>query len=562
MTAAPTPFGPFSLLEPLAAGGMGEVWLAHPTGVPGTTGLCVVKRIKSTLSGDDDVLKRFLDEGRLALLLSHPHICRTVDVGRADDSDYLAAEVVQGIDVRRLQQRAAEAGVVVDADVALQVAADALDGLAYAHDARHPLTNAPLAVVHRDVSPQNLMVADDGHTRVIDFGLALSSVRQAQTELGVVLGKLAYMSPEQARGDRVSPACDVFAVGVVLYELLTAERFYGSLTQNEIWTRAGRGDHVPARLTALPDELRAIVEALLHPDAAVRPSAALARDALLTVLWRHGEEKRARDRLRALVARLAAPELARFTRAREAAVTAAATLVDFRPTTTMSLAVQEARAVEAMLAARARSQPTMPTSAPTVELPRVAAAPTQILRASRAPAAPPSRRPEPRKPAPHRPSRRLPALVATGVLGLLVVALVGLLAFGQAPGSPAAAKTAPGSVLMPAPTTTAPTTATTTTATTTTATTTAPTATAPTTATTATATTTTAPTTAPASTTTIVDPTSVPGLLARMRALRDCTRACATVYQAPVPLDRAMAWPSATRITIASRLAGCEQECR
>jgi serine/threonine-protein kinase len=516
MSAPPTPFGPFSLLEPLAAGGMGEVWLAHPISVPGAGELCVVKRVKSTLSGDDDVLKRFLDEGRLALLLSHPHISRSVDVGRADDSDYLAAEVVNGIDVRRLQQRAAEAGVAIDADVALQIAADAFDGLACAHAATHPLTRAPLSVVHRDVSPQNLMVGDDGHTRVIDFGLALSSVRQAQTELGIVLGKIAYMSPEQARGDRVGPACDVFAMGAVLYELVAGERFYGALAQNEIWSRAGRGDHVPARLSALPDELRRILEALLHRDASARPSAALARDALLTVLWRHGEEKRARERLRGLVARLAAPELARFARARDAAAAVAATLVDFRPSTTMSLALQEVRAVEAMLAARALSQPSMPTTAPTVVLPRVAA-PTQALRAATTTRPPPS---------------RTTPLVAVAVLGVAVFALVAALALGGAP----------------SPTTTDATTATT-------APTTAPTTPAPTPAPATPAPTPPAPTPPKP-----VDATSAERLVERIRAVRRCKEPCAMAFP-DTPLEKALAWDSSKRAVVGKSVALCEQRC-
>ena len=381
MPDGPVPFGPFSLLNPLAQGGMGEVWLAHPWGVPGAGDLCIVKRVKTTLHGDDDVLRRFLDESRLAILLVHPHICRTLDAGRADGCDYLAADLVDGVDVKQLTLRTADADVVIDRFVAVTLAADALDGLAYAHDAHHPLTGAPLHIVHRDVSPQNIMIGSDGQARVIDFGLALSSVRQSQTEQGVVLGKLAYMSPEQARAERVDGRCDVFAMGAVLYELLVGERFWGALSTTEIWSRVGHGSHVPLRIDALDDELRPIVSAMIDPDPQRRPTAAATRDLLRAVLRRHAKEGDARARLTALIARFAAPELERAARSRVVAHSLAPTLTEM-PATTMSIAVQEARAVEALLTGRAVA-PTREFSAAPAAMERPMAATVPLLPAAR-----------------------------------------------------------------------------------------------------------------------------------------------------------------------------------
>jgi len=343
------PFGPFTLLDALASGGMGEVWLASPWGLPSAgDDVCVVKRVKSTLTDDDDTVRRFVDESRLGLLLRHPCVCRTLDAGRVDGSDYLAVELVEGVDVRTLVERAVVANRPIDPDMALWIVASALDGLSYANEARHPLTGVPLGVVHRDVSPHNLMAAKDGIVRVIDFGLALSSVREARTEQGIVLGKLAYMSPEQARGDAVDAAADVYAAGVVLYELLTGERYWGTLSSSEIWSRIGFGTHVPGRVSAADELSGGVLSFMTAADQQDRIGAAQARDLLLTSLRARGGADAARRRLASLVQALAAPELARMAQARVQASSQAPTLHDM-PRTTISLALSEVRAVEALL---------------------------------------------------------------------------------------------------------------------------------------------------------------------------------------------------------------------
>ncbi len=347
--AAVQPFGPFMLIDALASGGMGEVWLASPHGVhTATDQLCVLKRVKSVLADDDDAVLRFVDESRLGLLLRHPCVARTLDAGRVDGSDYLAVELVEGLDLRGLVERARAARMPLDPHLAMWCLVGAFDGLAYAHAARHPLTGAPLGVVHRDISPHNLMAARDGVVRVIDFGLALSAVREARTEQGVVMGKLAYMSPEQARGEPVDDRCDVFAAGVVLYELIAGERYWGGLPQSEIWQLVGRGSY-RARLAADVDAATGgIFSILVAPRPAQRPTAAEARDALLALLDAGPGTDELGRRLGQLVSVVAAPELARVDQAREIARSQAPTIGEM-PRTTISVALAEVRAVEALL---------------------------------------------------------------------------------------------------------------------------------------------------------------------------------------------------------------------
>ncbi len=343
------PFGPFMLIDALATGGMGEVWLASPEGVhTATDELCVLKRVKSVLADDDDAVRRFVDESRLGLWLRHPCVARILDAGRVDGSDYLAVELVEGIDLRGLVERAQAARRPLDSDLAMWCLVGTLDGLAYAHAARHPISGDPLGVVHRDISPHNLMAARDGVVRVIDFGLALSTVREARTEQGVVMGKLAYMSPEQARGEPVDDRCDVFSAGVVLYELIAGERYWGGLPQNEIWQLVGRGSFRARRAAEVDAATGGIFSLLVAPHASQRPSAAEARDALLALLDAGPGTDELGRRLGQLVSLMAAPELARVDKARDAARSRAPTIGEL-PRTTISVALAEVRAVEALL---------------------------------------------------------------------------------------------------------------------------------------------------------------------------------------------------------------------
>ncbi len=373
--------GPFLLLERIGRGGMGEVWLAQALGLPASeapgsgltatqTDLCVVKTVRAEQADDADAVKRFADESRLAMLVTGPHIARVVDAGRAGDVRYLALALVEGVDLLTLMNRLPSIGRNLDDAVALWIGACLLDALASAHTARHPLTQAPLGVVHRDISPHNVMCVRNGEACVIDFGLALSSVKQARTEQNVVFGKLAYMAPEQARGAVVDSRADIFAAGVVLYELLSGQRYWGALTTSEIWGRVGGDGWVPPHWQTLAPDLQGFLAPMLASERRLRSFDAAERLAALTpLLMARGGSIAAAQQLANIVQEVAEPELARADRARAAMVPVAttttagaaqqdpATLALQLPPDTISFAIEEAVAVAAALATRTVALP-------------------------------------------------------------------------------------------------------------------------------------------------------------------------------------------------------------
>ena len=213
---APIVFGNYLLLQAFARGGMGEVYLAKSGAILGAEKYCVVKKLRPELMKDREYVARFIDEARIVVQLSHANICQVFDVGRVADEYYLAMEYVSGRDVRSLLVRAVEQGLVLDEASILQLIAETLSALDYAHR-RTTATGESLHLVHRDVSPQNVMVSFEGDVKLIDFGLASSRLKVERTQPNIVMGKMAYMAPEQARGDKINLRADVFAAGVILY---------------------------------------------------------------------------------------------------------------------------------------------------------------------------------------------------------------------------------------------------------------------------------------------------------------------------------------------------------
>lgn len=316
----PQHFGPYLLLSRLARGGMGDVSLAKVGSVAGIERLCVVKSIRANLLGDDEYVRRFIDEARTVVQLAHRNICPVLDVGAVGAQYYLAMELIAGRDLRSMQERAKQQGRELPPALALHVVGDVLEALDYAHRLVDARTGEPLGIVHRDVSPQNVMVSFEGEVKLIDFGLATSTHKLERTEPGVVLGKLQYMSPEQARGDRIDRRTDVFAAGVLLYELLVGERYYEGLSIDDVWQRVGTGQHQAARLATLPMELRDIVQRAVAADPAARfPSCGELKTALHEYQLRRQQVGSAAE-LRALMATLFPDEEATDRRARAAMI--------------------------------------------------------------------------------------------------------------------------------------------------------------------------------------------------------------------------------------------------
>lgn len=256
---APQTLGDYVLLRRLGQGGMGQVWLAklRGRGLAGIDKLCVVKTLRS--SDDPEYERRFIDEARLIVLLTHKNICPVFDAGCFEGLYYVAMEHIAGRDLHALSGLSREQETPLPVPVAIHITKELLEALDAAHRMVHPITQQPLLIVHRDVSPQNVMVSAEGDVKLIDFGLAASSQKAEKTEPRVVMGKLAYMAPEQARGEALDDRTDQFAAGVILYELLANARYYEGLTTTETWGRVGTGGYEPAGLARLEPALAAIV---------------------------------------------------------------------------------------------------------------------------------------------------------------------------------------------------------------------------------------------------------------------------------------------------------------
>ncbi|MDP2344714.1 MAG: serine/threonine-protein kinase [Deltaproteobacteria bacterium] len=224
--------GKYTLLRRLGHGGMAEVFLAKQSGDGGFEKLVVLKRILPHLSQSGEFAAMFLDEARVAADLRHPNVVNIVDVGRiaaassaGTDTLYMVMEFLHGQDVRKLQRKVAAYGQMIPLGHACQVAVDAAAGLHYAHT-KKDLNGKQLQIVHRDVSPQNILVTFEGGTKIVDFGIAKAAGQSTHTSTGVLKGKYTYMSPEQAEGQAVDARTDQFALGIVLWELLTMRRLF------------------------------------------------------------------------------------------------------------------------------------------------------------------------------------------------------------------------------------------------------------------------------------------------------------------------------------------------
>jgi len=211
-------------LRPLASGGMGRVDLAVRREATFSR-LCAIKRLHQHLREDAEVRAMFLDEARIAGLIRHPNVISVVDLGEDEEGPFLVMEYVDGVAVGAIIERAVESGNAVPLEVALRIAQHAALGLHAAHDLMAP-DGTPLSLVHRDVSPHNIIVGFDGVARVTDFGIAKALGRLSRTSTGILKGKLGYMSPEQLRFRMPDRRSDLFSLGVVLFELLAARRLY------------------------------------------------------------------------------------------------------------------------------------------------------------------------------------------------------------------------------------------------------------------------------------------------------------------------------------------------
>jgi serine/threonine-protein kinase len=258
--------GRYVMLKHLASGGMADVMLGRSDGIEGFERHVVLKRIRPELARDQRFIRMFLDEARVAATLHHQHIVQVHDIGESAGEYFIAMEYVHGEDVRKILSSAARQRTHVPLGYAIAIVSAAAAGLHYAHE-RRGADKQPLNIVHRDVSPSNVLVGYDGSIKVVDFGVASASMFQ-ETRSGSLKGKLSYMSPEQCRGAGVDRRSDVYALGVVLYELATTTRMIKGENDYLVMEQIVHGRVAPpqSRRPGLPSELAEIIMRALAAD--------------------------------------------------------------------------------------------------------------------------------------------------------------------------------------------------------------------------------------------------------------------------------------------------------
>ncbi len=269
----------YELIGELASGGMATVFLGRLGGVGGFQRFVAIKRLHPHLASEEEFIEMFLDEARLAAGIHHPHVVPILEVGESDSGYYLVMEYVEGDTLARLMARSLARAQPIPRPVLIRIVLDALAGLHAAHELLDPDGN-PVNLVHRDVSPQNVLVGVDGCSRITDFGVAHAASRLQNTRADRLKGKLAYMSPEQARSGAVDQRADVFAMGIILWEVLAAKRLFKGDTE-AITLQKVTVEPIPRLALAVP-ELHPAIEQVCHkalerdPDRRYRTAADMA----------------------------------------------------------------------------------------------------------------------------------------------------------------------------------------------------------------------------------------------------------------------------------------------
>ena len=264
----PIRLGRYEILKHLAQGGMAEVLLARSVGIEGFERHVVIKRIRTEQAQNSQFVKMFLDEARLAAALHHQNIVQVHDIGQEDGEYFFAMEYVHGEDVRTLLRQASMRKQLLPIEHAITIVVAAAAGIHHAHE-QLGADRKPLGIVHRDISPANILIGFDGGVKVVDFGIAKAASRSTETASGTIKGKVAYMSPEQSTGRPVDRRADVFALGIVLYELVTVRRLFKADSDFLMMTAIVQG-HIPLPTQYRPDVPPELVEIIMKA-LSVRP---------------------------------------------------------------------------------------------------------------------------------------------------------------------------------------------------------------------------------------------------------------------------------------------------
>jgi len=273
--AAPEEFGNYYLLEKIAVGGMAELFKARQRGVHDFQKIVAIKRILPHLSDNDEFVRMFIDEAKLAAQLTHPNIVQIFDLGRAAGFYYIAMEYVDGKDLRSILRKVREYKIPLPESVAAFVVMRVANALDYAHRKRG-MDDKELRLVHRDVSPQNILLSTEGAVKLVDFGIAKAATKSTQTMAGALKGKLLYMSPEQALGQALDSRSDIYSLGLVLFELLTGERCFQADSELGVLEKVRLGKVADARAfnPSISPEMLAILDKALQKNLEYRYASA------------------------------------------------------------------------------------------------------------------------------------------------------------------------------------------------------------------------------------------------------------------------------------------------
>jgi serine/threonine protein kinase len=264
-------YGPYQLLERVAVGGMAEVFRAKRTGVEGFEKVVAVKRILSHLSDNKEFVDMFIDEAKMVAGLAHPNVAQIFDLGKHEKNYWIAMEYVHGRDLRTIMRRAREHGLRIPLDISTYVVSKVCAALEYAHRKKDD-KGQPMLIVHRDISPQNILISFEGDVKLTDFGIAKAASKASTTDKGALRGKLLYMSPEQAWGKPMDKRSDVFSLGIVFYETLTEQKPFLGTSEMSILETV-RECRVPPPTTIndkIPEKLERVVMKALERDPEVR----------------------------------------------------------------------------------------------------------------------------------------------------------------------------------------------------------------------------------------------------------------------------------------------------
>lgn len=280
----------YRVVRRLDAGGMAEVFVGMATSIKGFDKTVAIKRVLPNLTRNRKFVRMFLDEARLSLLLNHTNVVQVFDVGQADGTYFIVMEFIDGVNLKALLEAADQWGGRVGVPQAVLIASEVCKGLSYAHDLRDP-TGQPLGIVHRDISPPNVLISEQGEVKIADFGLAKARSQVEHTDPGFVKGKFGYLSPEAAYGEPIDPRTDIFAVGIVLWEMLAGRRLFQGQTDLKTLdlVRKARIPELTLFNPDVPPDLETIVYKALARDKSARyqRSDELGND-LMQFLFDHG----------------------------------------------------------------------------------------------------------------------------------------------------------------------------------------------------------------------------------------------------------------------------------